>query len=197
MSHCMSYKNAYIYTLTDKMKPVLLLLTLGVLSFTNNTLFKSKSGSISFKSELALETIKATSKELKGIIDPNKKTFAFKVFVKSFEGFNSPLQKEHFNENYMMSDKFPEATFLGKIIEDIDFGKDGTYVIRAKGKLNLHGVDQERIIKSELTIKGKAIKIKSNFSVFLSDYLISIPKVVSEKLANEIKVEVQAELVQD
>lgn len=180
-----------------KRKFILLLLSISLLSFTNGGLFKSKSGSISFKSELALETIKATSKELKGIIDPNKKTFAFKVFVKSFEGFNSPLQKEHFNENYMMSDKYPEATFLGKIIEDIDFTKDGTYTVRAKGKLNLHGVDQERIIKSELVIKGKSIKIKSNFSVLLSDYLISIPKVVSEKLANDIRVEVLAELIQE
>jgi polyisoprenoid-binding protein YceI len=179
------------------MKFVLLLLSICLLSFANNTLYKSKTGSISFKSDLALETIKATSKELKGIIDPNKKTFAFKVLVKTFEGFNSPLQKEHFNENYMMSDKFPEATFLGKIIEDIDFTKDGTYTVRAKGKLNLHGVDQERIIKSDLIIKGKSIKIKSSFSVLLSDFLIAIPKVVSEKLANEIKVDVQAELTQE
>lgn len=179
------------------MKAVLLLLSVFLLSFANSPLYKSKSGTISFKSDLALETIIATSKDLKGIIDPTKKTFAFKVFIKTFEGFNSPLQKEHFNENYMMSDKYPEATFLGKIIEDIDFGKDGTYTIRAKGKLNLHGVEQERIIKSDLIIKGKSIKIKSNFTVMLSDYLIAIPKVVSEKLANEIKVEVNAELVQE
>jgi hypothetical protein len=53
--------------------------------------------------------------------------------MRSFQGFNSPLQKEHFNENYVESDKFPEASFKGKIIEDQDLTVDGTYELRAKG----------------------------------------------------------------
>ena len=52
--------------------------------------------------------------------------------MRSFQGFNSPLQKEHFNENYVESDKFPDASFKGKVIEDVDLSKDGTYEVRAK-----------------------------------------------------------------
>ncbi|WP_462253646.1 YceI family protein [Ferruginibacter sp.] len=157
--------------------------------------YKVNTGSIAFRSEASLELIKAMSNELKGLIIPEKKQFAFRVNVKSFKGFNSPLQQEHFNENYLESNKYPAASFEGKIIEDIDFTKDGVYSIRTKGNLTIHGVVQERIIKTELTIKNSNISIKSNFTVLLADHNIPIPKVVHENLASEIKVEVKADLV--
>lgn len=157
--------------------------------------YKVSSGSIAFKSDAPLELIKAESSELKGLIAPEKKQFAFIIAVKTFKGFNSPLQKEHFNENYLETNKYPNASFDGKIIEDIDFTTDGVYEVRAKGNLTVHGVAQERIIKSSITIKNKNISLKSNFTVLLSDHNIPIPKVVHEKLASEIKVEVKATLV--
>jgi hypothetical protein len=167
-------------------------------SFTANAPlqdYKVKTGSIAFRSDAPLELIKAQSNELKGLLIPAKKQFAFIVSIKSFKGFNSPLQQEHFNENYLESNKYATASFEGKIIEDIDFTKDGVYSIRAKGNLNIHGVVQERIIKSELTIKNAAISIKSSFTVLLNDHNIPIPKVVNEKLASEIKVDIKADLI--
>lgn len=156
--------------------------------------FSVSTGSISFRSDAPLELIKASSSELKGIYTAEKKQFAFKIRIASFNGFNSPLQREHFNENYMESEKYPFATFEGKIIEDIDLAKDGTYNVRAKGNLSIHGVMQERIIKCDMVVKNGKTSVKSSFTVLLSDHNISIPKVVHEKLASEIKVEVKAEL---
>lgn len=158
-------------------------------------IFATNTGMISFRSEAPLELISAESKELKGAVDADKKTFAFRIRIRSFEGFNSPLQKEHFNENYMESVKIPEALFSGKIIEDVDLTVPGTYTIRAKGVLNIHGVPRERIIKSDVEVKNGVMRIKSNFTVMLSDHNIPIPRVVKEKLANEIKVELTADLV--
>ena len=169
-----------------------------LLSFTGaapQVEYKVSSGSIFFRSEASLEIIKAQSSELKGILVTDKKQFAFIVSIRSFKGFNSPLQQEHFNENYMESNKFPAASFEGKIIEDIDFTKDGVYSIRTKGNLSIHGVVQERIIKSEITVKNTNISIRSNFTVLLSDHNIPIPKVVHEKLASEIQVDIKADLV--
>lgn len=157
--------------------------------------YKVSSGTISFRSEASLELIKAQSSELKGVVVPEKKQFAFIIAVKTFKGFNSPLQQEHFNENYLESKKYPTASFEGKIIEDLDFSKDGTYEVRSKGNLTIHGVTQERIIKCALTVKNKNISVHSGFTVLLADYNIPIPKVVHEKLASEIKVEVKADLV--
>ncbi len=172
-----------------------LLLALAFKSGNSPQDYKVSSGSISFRSDAPLELIKAQSSELKGLVLPEKKQFAFLINVKTFKGFNSPLQQEHFNENYMESNKFPVASFEGKIIEDIDFTKDGEYSVRSKGNLNIHGVVQERIIKCDVIIKNKNISIWSTFTVLLADHNIPIPKVVHEKLASEIKVDVKAELV--
>jgi len=158
------------------------------------TIYHTTSGRIDFRSDAPLEIIRASSNDLLGVLDISKNNFSFKVVIRSFEGFNSPLQKEHFNENYLESDKYPEASFKGKIIEDADLTVDGTYEVRAKGNLTIHNVTQERIIKCAVTVKNKIITIHSNFTVLLSDHNIPIPKVVYQKLANEIKVEVTATL---
>lgn len=158
------------------------------------SIFNISKGTIIFSSDAPLELIKAESDELKGLIETEKKQFAFSVKVRSFKGFNSGFQKDHFNENYLESDKYPEATFSGKIIEDVDFTKNNTLTVRAKGILTVHGVPKERIIKSDMTIKNGAIFIKANFTVLLADHNIPIPKVVHEKLASDIKVEVNSEL---
>ena len=121
-----------------------------------------------------------------------KKTFAFKVSNASFVGFNSPLQREHFNENYMETDVYAESTFSGKIIEDIDITKDGEYKVRAKGKLKIHGVEQERIIDIEIKTKDNKMVVHADFSISLYDHNIKIPKVVYDKLAPDIHVTVSA-----
>lgn len=157
-------------------------------------IYGTNDGSISFRSDAPLELITASSNNMFGRLDIEKKIFAFGIKINTFKGFNSTLQREHFNENYLESTEYPNASFSGKIIEDIDFSIDGTYTVRAKGNLSIHGVVQERIIKSELVIKNGILSITSNFTVFLADHNISIPKVVHEKLASEIKVEVKADL---
>jgi len=155
----------------------------------------TSNGQINFRSDAPLELIKANTNEMRGKLDVGKKLFAFTAKINSFKGFNSPLQREHFNENYMESQLFPDASFSGKIIEDLDLTKDGTYTVRAKGKLMLHGIVQERIIKTELKVNKGTVSFKANFTVLLSEHNIPIPKVVHEKLASEIKVEVKADLV--
>lgn len=157
-------------------------------------IFSVKSGKISFQSEAPFETIRASSNDIKGLLEVDKKLFVFKVRMESFDGFNSSLQKEHFNENYIESDKYPEAVFNGKIIEDVDLSKDGTYTVRAKGNFTLHGVLQERIIKSDVTVKNSKININSSFTVLLEDHNIPIPKVVKDKLSSEINVQLNCQL---
>jgi len=151
-------------------------------------------GAVTLKSVATLELIQARSNRLRGVIDTDKQTFAWTVDVRSFEGFNSPLQREHFNENYMESDHYTQASFIGKIIENIDFEAPGTQSVRAKGKLTLHGTEQERIIKCQLENKGGKLYIKSSFTVPVAEHNIEIPKIVHQKIAEEIEVMVEAVL---
>jgi polyisoprenoid-binding protein YceI len=156
--------------------------------------FGTESGTINFVSNAELELIKASSGKLQGIIDPGTNQFAFSVVVQSFKGFNSELQREHFNEKYMESDKYPKITFSGKIIEQIDYTTDGTYDVRAKGDLDIHGQKQTRIIKSKIEISDGVLIIIADFKIPLADHNISIPRIVNQKIATEIEVSVNAEM---
>lgn len=173
--------------------PVITVFTKSVAS--GPVVFKTTKGNVSLLSDAPLELIKANSKELRGVIDTSSHTFAFTVAVVSFKGFNSPLQREHFQENYMESHLYPVATFTGKIIESVSFSQNGVYEVRAKGVLSVHGVKQERIIKGKVEVTPTGITLNSEFKVILEDHEIKIPRIVHQKIAPEISITIQAELL--
>jgi len=157
-------------------------------------MFQCDHGKINIRSEAPLETIQAGSSQLKGIVDTEHRSFAWSIEIKTLKGFNSALQQEHFNENYMETARFPIASFTGKIIENVPFDTEGTYNVRAKGQLEIHGVSQERIIKVQLTIKKRQITLHSEFSIALEEHNIAIPRVVHQKIAGDVQVSVDAVL---
>ncbi|MFC2151096.1 YceI family protein [Bacteroidota bacterium] len=171
------------------------ILLLFVSSLFAQDLFILSESEIEFTSDAPLELIEAASDELIGILKISDRSFAFRVPMKSFEGFNSSLQKTHFNENYLESAKYPNTIFEGKIIEEIDFKTPGTYNVRAKGSFTCHGVKQERILKCKIIIAQNKISVSSEFTVLLEDHNIKIPTVVSQKIAEEIIINVDLELV--
>lgn len=156
--------------------------------------FATDKGEVSFTSNAELEIIKATSNQVRGLIDPATNQFAFSVEINTFKGFNSGLQREHFLDNYMEVEKYSKASFSGKIIEQLDFTKDGEYDVRAKGELDIHGQKQTRIIKSKIVIRNGIISVESAFSVPLDEHSILIPKIVNQKIATEIEVSFKASL---
>ncbi len=150
-------------------------------------------GRVHIQSDAPLEVIKADSEVLQGVIDPGSNTFAFSVRINSFQGFNSQIQRTHFLENYMEEKKYPNATFEGRFIEDIPFDTPGVYSVRAKGMLLIHGVTRERIIRGDLMIMEESVFIRTDFFVPVSDHGISIPKIVNQKIAEEIAVTIEIE----
>lgn len=158
-------------------------------------IYEISSAKVTFHSSTAQEQIHASSEGLAGIIDMSKKKFAFKISLASFMGFNNSVQREHFNENYMESSIFPDATFTGKIVEDVDLSQDGDYRVRAKGKLKIHGIEQERIVYSRVLVADHKISVNATFTVPLADHNIKIPRVVTDKLATNINVSLTATFV--
>jgi hypothetical protein len=164
-------------------------------SFQNKpAVFICKNGQASFLSDAPLELIKASTKGISGALNVTDRSFSFSVPSKSFEGFNSSLQRVHFNEDYMESETYPNSTFKGKIIEEVDLSKPGLYKIRAKGKMYIHGVENDRIVRCDLTVSENKIDVKASFTVFLPDHKISIPTIVNQKIAEEIKLEIRLTL---
>ncbi len=148
-------------------------------------------GKIKFTSKAPQETITAQSNRLTGLLNQQDQTFAFVVDVNSFDGFNSPMQKIHFNENYMESSKFPKSRFYGRIIENIDFNNINQETIRAKGYLEIHGIRKTRIIPVSLSKKNDLLIFSSRFTLSLGDYEITIPRIVHQKLSDLIEVHVE------
>jgi hypothetical protein len=157
-------------------------------------LFTCSSGNVRFVSEAPLELINAESDELNGILSSENQSFAFSISSGSFIGFNSPLQQEHFNENYMESEKYTRATFTGSIIEEVDLLSPGEVRARAKGKFNIHGVENVQMLDVVLKIEEDQVIVDSSFDILLKDYKIDIPRIVNKKIAEKIRVTVHAVL---
>ena len=153
--------------------------------------WRCENGYVSFASDAPLEVIKAQSHDVRGIVSPASRSFAFSLNINSFEGFNSDVQQIHFLENYLEGKKYPQATFTGKLIEDIPFDVPGTYSVRAKGNLNIHGIIKERIIRGTLVVKNEGGAIETDFSIPVSDHGITIPKIVQQKISDDIQVKVK------
>lgn len=174
--------------------PVLLILFSVAVSAQQKP-FVTRNSLVKFESDAPLEVIKASSNQLRGVLDPVKRNFEFVIPSTSFVGFNSPLQQVHFYENYIEAQKYPESTFTGKIIEQVDFSTDGDYQVRAKGILKIHGIEQERIIKIRIRLNKGVLVATSDFSVLLKEYNITIPRVVYQKIAEEIFIHVNVEMI--
>ncbi|MDZ7742795.1 MAG: YceI family protein [Bacteroidota bacterium] len=186
--------NRTIKHLPRKVIPGILVFLLMAVGLHAQGVYYTENGQVEFVSDAPLELIRASSNSLRGAVDLEKRTFAFSINNNSFKGFNSALQQEHFYENYIESHRYPVSVFQGKIIEDHDFSKDGTYQLRAKGDFGIHGITQEKIIKAMLVKKGDQLEIMAEFTVPLEDHDIKIPRIVYRKIAEVINVKIQAEL---
>jgi polyisoprenoid-binding protein YceI len=152
--------------------------------------FTTKTGFIGFYSKTSLEDIRGENNQVYAVLDPASHHMAFAVLLKGFI-FPKELMQEHFNENYVESDKFPKATFSGTCSGDMDLSKDGVYQIVVKGDLNLHGVTKAVETTGQLEVKNGKITGSSAFKIKPEDYQITIPSLVREKIAQDIDVKVQ------
>lgn len=158
---------------------------------SGQNVLKSNAVKIGFFSSTPIEDIKAASDNGISVIVPKSKDVVFQVNIKSFE-FSNKLMQQHFNESYLESDKYPTATFKGKIQETIDFTKLGTYPVTVKGKLKIHGVERDRTIRGTLIITNTEVNLNSAFDVACANHDIKIPSVVFKKIAEVIKVNINS-----
>jgi len=155
--------------------------------------FMTKNGNIKFYSETPMETIQADNNQVNAAFDSQTGDLVFKVLIKSFQ-FPKALMQEHFNENYMESDKFPDAIFKGKVtnLSTIDISKEGSYEALIEGDMTLHGVTKKISEKGTFSVKsGDMIHGASKFYVKPSDYDIKIPGAVVKNIAEAIEVTVE------
>ena len=155
----------------------------------------TRDGKVKFSSDASIEKIEAVNKSATAVLDAATGKMEWKVLIKGFL-FEKALMQEHFNENYLESSKFPNATFKGEIsnLNEVNLGKDGTYKAVVKGKLTMHGVEKDAETTGTVKVSGGAITVHSDFTVKCSDYNIKIEAAKVSNISNEIKVTVDAAL---
>lgn len=168
-------------------KLVLLSVSIALSVVATAQVYITTTAKVEFFSEAPLENITAVNSTTSSLINTTSDSVFVRIKNTAFV-FKNALMQEHFNENYMESSKYPVASFKGKINDDIDYTKEGTYPVTATGKMNIHGVDKTEKIKGTLTVKNGIIHLESKLMVRTGDYKIEIPKLLFEKIAEEIKV---------
>jgi polyisoprenoid-binding protein YceI len=165
---------------------------IAVIAANGQTKYFTKNGKIYFSATSSVEKIEATNEKAFSIFSDSAGALEFAVLMKAFN-FEKALMQEHFNENYVESDKYPKALFKGNVtnFSTVDLSKDGVYPVKIKGMLTLHGETKEVLADGTLTVKDKKITAgKSEFKILLEDYKIDIPSVVKDKISKDVKITV-------
>lgn len=165
------------------------------INWSQQTKYFTRNGFISFLSESPLENIKAVNKQTSCIYDTQTNRIIAKVLIKAFT-FKKALMQEHFNENYLESDKYPKASFKGKFVQQPDLSKinNSSEKVFFEGNLTIHGITKPLKSTALLSYKEEILYVKTNFLIKLEDFDIEIPSTVINNISKTIKVNVNFKL---
>ena len=166
---------------------IFLFLTLSVQ--VNAQRFTAKNGEINFFSETPIEDISAVNNKVSAVFDASTNDLVFQLNITDFK-FPIALMQEHFNENYLESDLYPKSKFIGRVVNIMD--EQAT----VSGDLTIHGITNSIKVVGSFIKSKNSVLINSQFIIKLKDYNIKIPKIVMYKIAEEIEVKVNIELIE-
>ncbi|HEY8935841.1 MAG TPA: YceI family protein [Cyclobacteriaceae bacterium] len=149
---------------------------------------RSEKGSITFFSDGAIEDITATNTAAGSMLNAATGELVFIVPILEFR-FSNSLMREHFNEKYMETEKYPKSSFTGKLI-GFDAAKTGEQNVKAIGKLTMHGVSKDVEIPGTVEFASGKATVKSKFVVKLADYNIKIPTIVFQNIAEKVELKI-------
>ena len=153
--------------------------------------YMTKTGQISFFSSSPVEDIEAKNQQVAAVLDFGTSQLAFSLPVKGFV-FKRTLMQEHFNENYLESDKFPKATFSGRFVgfEAATLATAGPHTTQVEGDLTLHGVTHHILVPASVELKEGQLLASATFAIAPADYRIEIPLLVRNSIAKVVSVRV-------
>jgi len=154
--------------------------------------FLTNDGKISFFSHTAIEDIKAENREVASVIDAASGEVAIIVKMTDFQ-FEKKRMQEHFNENYVESEKFSKATFNGAILNNsqIDYSSKGEYKVLVEGEMTIHGISNKVDAEGIIEVISDGIIARTKFLLNPEDYGIKIPKVVRKNIAEKLEITVE------
>lgn len=176
-------------------------------SSLNAQIYKAKDGGteVTFFSSSPLEDITATNKGAIVVLNSTTNDIQVRISIQNFK-FKNALMEEHFNENYMETDKkvtdasgnasypYRNAVFKGKINEKMDYTKDGETKVTVTGKMEIHGVTKDVTLDGTLTKKGHEVIVNSKFKIKVADYNIQVPSIYVKNIAEVVDVSINSTL---
>lgn len=143
-------------------------------------------GKVEFHTSSIMSDIEAESEEIELSLDLDTRAVELRIPIASFE-FEYEMMQEHFNEEYLESDQYPEASFKGQITQEISNIQEPIDV-DVSGKLTIHGVTRDTQFKATLSKKDGFIRVKCEFPVVFKDYNVDEPSILSKAVAKDVKV---------
>jgi len=154
--------------------------------------YLTNNGTIKFYSHTVIEDITAENRRVAAVVDAEKGEVAVIVMMREFQ-FEKKLMQEHFNENFVESEKYPKAFFNGSIEnnDSVDYRSPGIYPVMVLGELTIHGVTRSLNTKGTLEVKANGIVAHTSFRLNPEDYEIKIPRVVRDNIAENMEITVE------
>jgi polyisoprenoid-binding protein YceI len=176
-------------------KIILSFVVFATINNINAQIYKAKDNGteISFYSKSPLEDIEALNKGAIVVLNSATNDIQMRITIQNFK-FKNGLMEEHFNENYLESQKYPNAIFKGKINEKIDYTKDGESKVTVTGKMDMHGVVKDETYDGTVTKKGNQISLTCKFKIKVADYKIKVPTLYVKNIAEVVDVTVNSVL---
>jgi len=154
---------------------------------------------VRFHSETAVNSFEGVTEHIDGYVllpdttpplgeDAKGSELHFEVELASLDT-GIGLRNRHMRDNYLQVEKYPYAVFSGSIAQVESTGGD-TLQVTAKGEMQIHGKKKQMSIPCTVNSEDSGYRVHGAFTVLLSDFDISIPKIMFLQLDNEIHLEV-------
>ena len=157
-------------------------------------IFYTRSGQVSFFSSTPIEDIKALNEQTTCVLNMETGDVSFRIPILGFN-FKNGLMQEHFNENYLESDIYPDAGFKGVINnwDQVTLNEE-PQLISIEGVMTIHGVSKQIKETGKIFFKNEKVNGTAMFRIIVADYDIQIPKIVRENIAKVVDVNVRLSL---
>nr|WP_315176629.1 YceI family protein [uncultured Flavobacterium sp.] len=144
-------------------------------------------GVVHFEASVPLfEEVKAINQAVNCSVELKTSEINCTILIKQFQ-FKRDLMYTHFNDNYLESDRYPKATFIGRIDKfDYKLLSEEPTEHQIKGIIKIHGKSKPLICKAFLKKVTKGMEINSSFVLNTDDFNIEIPSIVATKISKQV-----------
>ncbi len=151
----------------------------------------SYTGITNFEASIPLfEEVRAINEKTTCIVITKTGDIACWIYIKDFK-FKRDLMQEHFNKNYMESNRFPRAVFKGKIAKfDLKNLNSESNPCQITGKITIRGRTKKIVINGTLKKVDNGIELYSAFPLNTDDFKIEIPFIVRNKIAKNVNTQI-------